>query len=233
MAKAPIDFYFDFSSPYGYIASTRIDEIAARHGRTVAWRPILLGVVFKTTGMGPLPSVPLKGAYSLRDFERSARLYGVAFKMPVAFPFNAITPSRMFYWLEGRDRGLARRFGLAAFQAAFPGQQDITKPDVCADIAANLDPQKIEVLAAKLGNLRPIEIQPARPGTLPAGRQPGQARSRQRNTPPLPSAFRSNQHRTRLAPANNHFSIPHQRLYNIVPLHRLGLLLLHLPKVRR
>lgn len=148
MAKAPIDFYFDFSSPYGYIAATRIDEIAARHGREVAWRPILLGVVFKTTGMGPLPSVPLKGAYSLRDFERSARLHGVAFKMPVAFPFNAITPSRMFYWLEGHDRGLARRFGLAAFQAAFPGQQDITKPDVCADIAANLGVKREEALAA-------------------------------------------------------------------------------------
>lgn len=148
MAKAPIDFYFDFSSPYGYIAATRIDEIAARHGREVAWRPILLGVVFKTTGMGPLPSVPLKGAYSLRDFERSARLYGVAFKMPVAFPFNAITPSRMFYWLEGRDRGLARRFGLAAFQAAFPGQQDITKAEVCADIAANLGVKREEALAA-------------------------------------------------------------------------------------
>ena len=49
------------------------------------------------------------------------------------------------------------------------------------DIAANLDPQKIEVLAAKLGNLRPIEIQPARPGTLPAGRQPAFAQNTNRN----------------------------------------------------
>ena len=46
----PIDFYFDFSSPYGYFASTRIDAIAATHGREVVWRPILLGAIFKITG---------------------------------------------------------------------------------------------------------------------------------------------------------------------------------------
>ena len=68
----PIEFYFDFSSPYGYMASTRIDELAARHGREVIWRPILLGVAFKTTGGQPLPLVPLKGDYALRDFIRYA-----------------------------------------------------------------------------------------------------------------------------------------------------------------
>lgn len=147
-AKAPIDFFFDFSSPYGYIAATRIDELAERNGRIVAWRPILLGVVFKTTGMGPLPTVPLKGAYSLHDFERSARLLGVKFKMPTPFPFNAVTPSRVFYWLHDRDAGLARRFAQAAYYAAFPGQQDITKPEVCADLAANLGVKREETLAA-------------------------------------------------------------------------------------
>ncbi len=40
---APIDFYFDFASPYGYLAAHRIDAIAERHDRNVAWRPHLLG----------------------------------------------------------------------------------------------------------------------------------------------------------------------------------------------
>jgi 2-hydroxychromene-2-carboxylate isomerase len=146
--KAPIDFYFDFSSPYGYIAAARIDEMAERNGRGVNWRPILLGVVFKTTGMGPLPTVPLKGQYSMHDFARSARLLGVPFKMPTPFPFNAVTPSRAFYWLHDRDPGLARRFAQAAYHAAFPGQQDITKAEVCADLAANLGVKREEMLAA-------------------------------------------------------------------------------------
>ena len=60
-----IAFYFDFSSPYGYLASTQIEDLAARHGRTVDWRPILLGVVYpelravetlaaQAAGRGPL-----------------------------------------------------------------------------------------------------------------------------------------------------------------------------------
>ena len=67
---APIDFYFDFSSPYGYLAAQRIEALAARHGRSVDWHPILLGVIFKETGAAPLTQVPLKGEYSRRDMAR-------------------------------------------------------------------------------------------------------------------------------------------------------------------
>jgi 2-hydroxychromene-2-carboxylate isomerase len=58
----PIRFWFDFVSPYGYLASLRIDELAARHGRTVDWRPLLLGVtVLRSVGLMPLMGTPLKG----------------------------------------------------------------------------------------------------------------------------------------------------------------------------
>ena len=59
MAKA-IDFYFDFSSPYGYLASTQIDDLAKRHNREVAWHPFLLGAAFKVTGQKPLVEQPLR-----------------------------------------------------------------------------------------------------------------------------------------------------------------------------
>ncbi|MBM3483051.1 MAG: 2-hydroxychromene-2-carboxylate isomerase, partial [Alphaproteobacteria bacterium] len=74
MADSPIDFYFDFSSPFGYLASERIDDIAGRHGRTTVWRPFLLGAVFKIVGTAPLLDYPMKGDYSRRDMVRSARL---------------------------------------------------------------------------------------------------------------------------------------------------------------
>jgi 2-hydroxychromene-2-carboxylate isomerase len=74
---APIDFYFDFSSPYGYLAAQKIEALAAKHGREVDWHPVLLGVIFKETGSAPLTMVPLKGDYSRRDFERSARFHGI------------------------------------------------------------------------------------------------------------------------------------------------------------
>ena len=50
----PIDFYFDFSSPYGYFAAEKIDALGAKYGRAVNWHPILLGAVFKINGQQPL-----------------------------------------------------------------------------------------------------------------------------------------------------------------------------------
>ncbi|HEX6102775.1 MAG TPA: DsbA family protein, partial [Alphaproteobacteria bacterium] len=78
---APIEFWFDFSSPYGYFGSRRIEGIAARHGRTVRWRPFLLGVLFQTTGQSPLLNQPVRGPYARRDIERTSRLYGVPFRL--------------------------------------------------------------------------------------------------------------------------------------------------------
>ena len=78
---APIDFYFEFASPYGYLASMRIDAIAAAHEREVTWRPIMLGAALKLTGGGPNAVLPLKGPYLRRDAPRSARLVGAPFAL--------------------------------------------------------------------------------------------------------------------------------------------------------
>ena len=57
-----IEYYFDFSSPYGYLASHRIDELAARHGRGVEWKAYLLGAAFKVSGERPLVHQPPRGS---------------------------------------------------------------------------------------------------------------------------------------------------------------------------
>jgi 2-hydroxychromene-2-carboxylate isomerase len=132
----PIDFYFDFSSPYGYLASTRIDTLAARHGRTVVWRPHLLGAVFKINGQQPLASIPLKGVYTAHDLARSARLLKVPFKLPTKFPVGATAPSRAFYWVSDRDPALAKRLAQAIYYAYFAEDRDISSPEVTANIAA-------------------------------------------------------------------------------------------------
>jgi len=134
---APIDFYFDFSSPYGYLAAQKIDALAAGHGRTVDWHPILLGVVFKQTGAAPLTTVPLKGEYSKRDFARSARFHGIAdFRIPPRFPIPAQAPSRIVLWLKGRDRELAARVAKALYRAYFRDGVDISIPEAAASVAA-------------------------------------------------------------------------------------------------
>lgn len=144
----PIDFYFDFSSPYGYFASTRIDAIAARYGRDVVWRPILLGAVFKLTGQQPLPTIPLKGSYAKHDLVRSARLLGIPFKLPGKFPIAGQAPSRAYYWLSDRDRASATRLAQALYHAYFAEDRDISSPEVTANVAAKLGMDRAAVLAA-------------------------------------------------------------------------------------
>lgn len=147
----PIDFYFDYSSPYGYIAAMKIDELAAQHGRTVNWKPVLLGAVFKVTGGRPLPSLPLKGDYSKIDIARSARFHGLPYKQPSKFPIASQAPARAFYWLNERDPVFARRLAKTLYQAYFVDDRDISSPQVTAEIAAALGLKRDDVLAA-IGN---------------------------------------------------------------------------------
>lgn len=144
----PIDFYFDFSSPYGYFASARIEELAAKHGRSVNWRPILLGAVFKITGQQPLPSIPLKGSYANHDLARSARLFGLPYKFPTKFPVAGQAPSRAFYWVSDRDPRLAIRLAQALYHAYFVEDRDISSPEVTANVAAKLGVDKEQILHA-------------------------------------------------------------------------------------
>lgn len=133
--KAPIDFYFDFSSPYGYLASTKIEALAARHGRSVKWRPILLGVAFKATGGSPLPMIPLKGDYARRDFLRSARFHDVQFRIPDPFPVSTVSACRAFYSVaDDRQVPLAK----ALYRAYFVDNVNIGEAEKTLKVAASL-----------------------------------------------------------------------------------------------
>ncbi len=136
---ADIEFFFDFSSPYGYMASTAIDALARRHGRRVIWRPVLLGVIFKTTGGAPLTEIPVKGAYSRHDFERSARFHGIDFRMPDVFPLPTQVAARAMLWLrKTRGDDLAVTFAKAVFRALFVDNTNISEPEKVLAIAAAL-----------------------------------------------------------------------------------------------
>lgn len=144
----PLEFYFDFSSPYGYFAAPQIEALATRHGRTAHWRPILLGAVFKITGQQPLAQIPLKGSYALHDLKRSARLFGVPFKLPTKFPIATTAACRAFYWLHDRDAAAAKALAQSLYRAYFAEDRDISNPEVTANVAAKLGHDKESVLAA-------------------------------------------------------------------------------------
>ncbi len=145
---SPIDFYFEFSSPYGYIASQLADDFEKRVGRPLRWRPLLLGPVFKITGQAPLVEVPLKGEYSKRDFARSARLHKVAYRHPEKFPIGTVGALRAFYWAHDRDAHRAQALAKALYRAYFVEGQDIGSAAIVVEVARTLGYDAAELTTA-------------------------------------------------------------------------------------
>ncbi len=133
-----IEFYFDFSSPYGYFASHKIDELAEKFDREAVWKPIMLGPVFERSGNQPLGDQPLKGAYSRHDWERMGRYMEVPWVLPEPFPIATLSAARAFYWLDDEDSELARRFARVVFDAYFGRGIDISPAGMVADLGESL-----------------------------------------------------------------------------------------------
>jgi 2-hydroxychromene-2-carboxylate isomerase len=144
-----IDFYFDFSSPYGYLASTQIDQLAAKHDRKVKWRPYLVGTAMKATGHQPLFNTPLLHDYVVIDVPRFARLLGVPFQLPESFPLVASAASRAFYWLERRGGSEpAGQFARNTYHTFFVEGRDISKTDELRTIAETVGVDGEELIRA-------------------------------------------------------------------------------------
>lgn len=122
-----LDFYYDFSSPWTYLAHTQMKSLAARTGAKVVYHPLYLGGLFKTTGHTPTFNNPLKWKYSLADMQDWASHYGVILKMPSRFPINTIRPLRAAAAItrSGKD---PEPFIDAVMQAYWVDDSDIADP---------------------------------------------------------------------------------------------------------
>jgi 2-hydroxychromene-2-carboxylate isomerase len=134
-----IDFWFDFISPYGFFASLRIDELAARHGRVVNWHPLLIGVtVLKVMGLKPLLETPLKGAYAKAEIKRYCRQHGLQLARPVEdAPMNPLPVARVFAWLQRHAPAHAKAFAQQALADYWLRAIDLSQPIALQTIALN------------------------------------------------------------------------------------------------
>lgn len=151
MAVRTLDFYFDFISPFGYLASLRVDALAAKYGRVCRWHSMLLGIsVLKVMGMKPLPSYPLKGPYLQRDRDRYMRRHGITLNRAEK-PANPIPPGRCFHWLKAQDEVLAQSFARTALHAYWQEATEIGTPEAAAAIAGRVGADEQAALQAITG----------------------------------------------------------------------------------
>jgi 2-hydroxychromene-2-carboxylate isomerase len=137
--NAMIEFFFDCSSPWSYLAFHNIQPLARELGEEISWRPILVGGIFNTVNPSVYASrqtpVPLKERYMLKDLEDWARIAGLAIKMPpTVFPVNSVKAMRSCIWL-GKDMV---PFARALFEAYWGDDKDISKDEVLAEICRRL-----------------------------------------------------------------------------------------------
>jgi 2-hydroxychromene-2-carboxylate isomerase len=145
---ATLDFFYDFVSPYSYLASTRVEAIAQRHRAEVRFRPFLLGGVFKATGNhAPIETVA-KGRHMWVDLERWARRLEVPLRRPQTFPVSSLLALRAALAAE-KKRALVP-YTHAVFRAFWAEGRDIASPEVLTAIAceAGLDGPALVAAAA-------------------------------------------------------------------------------------
>jgi len=127
-----IEFYFDIVSPYSYIASMLIEDVARQGNAKVIWKPFLLGGVFNAVGTTDPPGLnPTKNPYLLKDLQRLSRHLKIPIKMPADFPVRTVLAMRTLCGFNADEIPQAAH---TLYKAYWVNNQDIADPDVVGSL---------------------------------------------------------------------------------------------------
>ena len=147
---AAIEFFFDCSSPWTYLAFERIEGVAARAGAELVWKPILVGGVFNTVNRTVYESRdkpnPRKQDYMHKDLADWARYQGIEIGWPEVFPVNSVKAMRGCF--VALDKGILPAYARAVFQAYWGALRDISQDDALAEICGQVDLDREAFLGA-------------------------------------------------------------------------------------
>jgi 2-hydroxychromene-2-carboxylate isomerase len=144
-----LEFFYDCSSPWTYLAFHRVEEVAARGGAELHFRPILVGGVFNAVNPSVYESrakpVAAKAAYIRKDQQDWARLYGIRIGQPPVFPVNSVKAMRAAF--VAQEHGRIAPFSRAVFEAYWGDLQDISQDAVLRPIVERVGLDWAEVSA--------------------------------------------------------------------------------------
>jgi 2-hydroxychromene-2-carboxylate isomerase len=153
LTMAEVDFYFDFSCPWTYLAFTRLKETATRTGATINWHPFLLADLFERI-KSDVPADrgdpdPRRSRYRSKDLQDWARFCSVTIRIPKPWPVSS--ESAACGAVVAVREGRAQEFGAGIFRACFEAGSDISSPAVVADVAVAVGFERSEFEQAVQG----------------------------------------------------------------------------------
>lgn len=137
-----VEFFFDFGSPYTYLAYHQLPKIAKARHADIIWRPMLLGGVFQATGNASPAELPVKGRYAITDVQRWAKHFGVSMVFNPHFPINTLYLMRGAVAMQMRSEEEFQRYLAAIFSAMFEKPRNLGLPGEVASVLQenNFDP---------------------------------------------------------------------------------------------
>ena len=131
------EFYFDFGSPYSFLAHEQIKKIEKEKEIKVKYMPILLGALLKLAGLKPLVDIPIKGKYMVRDCKLCAEKHNIEFKFNNYFPI--ITLNLMRCVLVAEKKKFAQNFINKVFDAIWKDGINLNDNIIVEKLLKNLD----------------------------------------------------------------------------------------------
>ena len=149
-----LEFFYDCSSPWTYLAFTKIEEVAGSNGADLIWRPFLVGGVFNTVNPSVYEArktpVPLKAKYYVKDLQDWARFYGIKIGNPTVFPVNSVKAMRGA--LVAHEHGKISPYSRRVFESYWGDNRDISQDDVLREIVREVgldDKEYFEKIASQ------------------------------------------------------------------------------------
>ena len=139
-----LEFFYDCSSPWTYLAFTKIEDVARRHDAELIWRPILVGGLFNTVNPSVYESrakpVPVKAKYYVKDLRDWAKFYGIKIGNPTVFPVNSVKAMRGAFVAD--EHRVISRYSRRVFESYWTDDKDISQDDVLREIVKRGRPRR-------------------------------------------------------------------------------------------
>ena len=133
----PFEFYFDFGSPYSYLAHKQIREIEKENSIKIKYMPIFLGGLFKLAGNKANIDIPIKGKYMIKDCKLWAEKYNITFKFNNYFPIDTLSLMRCV--LVAQNKGFEQNFINKVFDAIWKDGINLNDNIIVEKLLKNLD----------------------------------------------------------------------------------------------